>query len=74
MKKQLLVLATTFSLFASMASPVFAADDVPVKPVRKSVKGVCHPPTGLYYDKVKRYTPYENMAECVASGGTPAKK
>lgn len=38
-------------------------------PVRKSKHGVCHTPDSRYYQTLKHYKEFPNMAACVASGG-----
>ena len=43
-------------------------------PVKKSNTGICHPKGSTYYGQTKNFTPYQNMDECIKSGGRPPKK
>lgn len=43
-------------------------------PVKKSNTGICHPKGGTYYGQTKNFTPFQNMEECIKSGGRPPKK
>lgn len=37
--------------------------------IKKSRSGICHCPGGAYYDRTTRFTPYNTIDECLASGG-----
>ena len=54
-----------FALGFSLSLPVNAADP----PVKKNKNNICHPKGGTYYKKIKNYTPYKTMKECIKSGG-----
>lgn len=41
--------------------------------VKKSSSGICHPQGGQYYTRTKTYTPFNSIADCVASGGRVSK-
>ena len=65
--KELLFTAIVATIFAF---PVYAADP----PVKKSKSDICHPKGGRYYNQTKKYTAYQTMEKCIASGGRKAKK
>ena len=54
----------TFILFASVTSPTFAT-------VKLSKNGVCHDETSASFNKIKHFTTFNNLAECVNAGGKP---
>lgn len=41
--------------------------------VKKSGSGICHCPDGRFYDRTKRFTSFDTIKECLASGGRPPK-
>lgn len=49
----------------TLSLPVNAADP----PVKKNKNNICHPKRSPYYKKIKNYTPYKTMKECINSGG-----
>ena len=46
------------------ALPTLAADTV-----KKSRSNICHPPQSPHYEKVTRFTSFENVRACIESGG-----
>jgi|APCry1669189534_1035231.scaffolds.fasta_scaffold17185_2 hypothetical protein len=56
------------------ASSVVAAAPSNDKPIKKSKNGICHAATSKSYVKVKHYTPYASVDECIKSGGRLPKK
>lgn len=66
------VLALTLSL-SLLGFSLFASDSSN-PPVKKSNTGICHPKGGTYYGQTKNFTPFQNMEECIKSGGRPPKK
>lgn len=38
-------------------------------PVKMSENKICHAPGTTFYDKTKKYTPYNSLKECLAAGG-----
>ena len=55
-------------------SPVVATAPSNDKPIKKSKNGICHAATSKSYVKVKHYTPYASVDECIKSGGRLQKK
>ena len=43
-------------------------------PVKKSGSGICHCPGGSYYDRTTKFTPFQTIDECLASGGRHPKR
>ena len=60
----------TMSLFLGTGAVVSEALAV----TKKSSSGICHCPGGRYYDRTKRFTAYESIEECLASGGRHPKR
>ncbi len=69
----------SIALLAVCTLPVFAqgitlaANNAPGA-VKKTQKGVCHAPGGQHYARVKHFTGYKTMEECVRSGGKAVVK
>ena len=42
--------------------------------VKKSRSGLCHCPGGSFYNRTKRFTPFQTIKECLASGGREPKR
>jgi len=42
--------------------------------VKKSSTGICHEKGTTYYNETKNFTPYNSIADCLASGGRLPKK
>lgn len=36
---------------------------------KKSSSGLCHPPQGSWYERIKKYQPYDSVDACLDSGG-----
>jgi hypothetical protein len=52
---------------AAAPAAMVAADTPGV--IKKSQSGICHAPGTTYYAQTLRFTPYETLAACLASGG-----
>jgi hypothetical protein len=52
---------------AASPAAMMAADNPGV--IKKSQSGICHAPGTTYYAQTLRFTPYETLAACLASGG-----
>lgn len=37
--------------------------------IKKSSSGLCHPPQGSWYERIKKYQPYDSVDACLDSGG-----
>lgn len=66
--------ALTFTLALSLFVLNLVAADNTNPPVKKSKTGICHPQGGIYYEKTKHFTPFQNMDLCLKSGGRLPKK
>lgn len=53
-------------LLAGAGSAAVAVADPEVK---KSQSGVCHGQDSVHYEQTKKFTPYDSMEACKASGG-----
>lgn len=54
-------------IFPFMLVPlVFAANNTVIK---KTTSEICHSKNSSYYSRIKKYTPYLSLQECLASGG-----
>lgn len=42
--------------------------------VKKSKSGVCHCPSGQFYDRTSNYMAFDSIDACLASGGRPPKR
>jgi len=42
--------------------------------VKKSKSEICHDPSSRWYDRTKRFTPYDSVKDCLNSGGRLPKK
>ena len=56
--------ALIFTFALLFALPGFAAE-----PVKKSSSGICHSTESSYYERVKKFTLYDNVTDCLSSGG-----
>ena len=61
-----LTLITTLLL---LLSPFSYGDEI-----KKSHSGICHDSDSSYYTRVKNFTPYDSLEECLESGGRLPKK
>lgn len=41
--------------------------------VKKSQSGVCHGQDSVHYERTKKFTPYDSMEDCLASGGRESR-
>lgn len=41
--------------------------------VKKSQSGVCHGQDSVHYARTKKFTPYDSMDDCLASGGRESR-
>jgi len=57
-------------LLASGAADSVADADPEVK---KSESGVCHGQDSVHYQRTKKFTPYDSMEACLASGGRESR-
>lgn len=55
--------------FGFIASGTCADPDISEHVVKKSRSNYCHYQTSDFYNKTKRYTPYQTLGECLNSGG-----
>ncbi len=46
----------------------------PDQPVKKSRDGICYPPKDSNYSRVKDFTPFIKMTDCLKSGGQLPKR
>jgi hypothetical protein len=53
-----------------ISTSVFGQSDV----VKKSKSGICHTPSGHYYNRTKHFTPYKTLDDCLKSGGRLPRK
>lgn len=73
MNKFFCAFVLTFVTFNAMAADPKVSATGPA--VKKSASGMCHERNSRFYNKVKKFTPYDNLKACVDSGGQlPAKK
>ncbi len=42
--------------------------------VKLSNSGICHDASSRHYERVKNFTPYESMQQCLDAGGRAPKK
>ena len=42
--------------------------------VKLSTSGICHDASSRHYERVKNFTPYESMQQCLDNGGRAPKK
>ena len=42
--------------------------------VKLSSSGICHDASSRHYERVKNFTPYESMQQCLDAGGRAPKK
>jgi len=57
-------------LLASPADVAFADAQAEVK---KSQSGICHGQDSVHYERTEKFTAYDSMAECLASGGRESR-
>lgn len=57
-------------LLAAAAGGAVAAADPEVK---KSESGVCHAQDSVHYARTGKFTPYDSMEDCLASGGRESR-
>ena len=60
-----------FLLYFAAAWSTVQALEEPI--VKKSSSGTCHSKTSPYFDRTKKFSAYDSMAICVASGGKAYK-
>jgi hypothetical protein len=53
----------------ALESKVSSPDATPSGAVKKSRSGICHAPGTPYYAQTQRFTAYESVEACLASGG-----
>jgi hypothetical protein len=59
----------------ALVTQVMAADPPKDPTVKKSDAGICHDASSSSYGNTKKFTPFNNLEECVKSGGKlPAGK
>ena len=61
-----MAVAAIAGLLAGAAGDIASAAD---PEVRKSQSGVCHAQDSVHYERTKKFTPYDSMEDCLASGG-----
>ncbi len=61
-------------LVAVLAMPVGIASEATAQEVKKSKSGICHCPGGQYYNRTSKYTAFDTIDACLASGGRPPKR
>ena len=44
------------------------------QPIKKSNSGICHCPGGQYYERTSRYSAFDSIEACLASGGRHPKR
>jgi hypothetical protein len=45
-----------------------------VPAVKKSPAGICHQKGAIFYNNTKNFTSYDNLSDCINSGGRLPKK
>ena len=67
-------LASTLVAFALASAPLASWSQDEGVTVKMSKSGICHSASSRHYERVKNFTPYESMQQCLDGGGREPKK
>ncbi len=69
--KGLAVIAVALCLAGIVWSGTSHAAEPPA--VKKSDSGICHDDSSVHYERTQKFTPYDSMEACLASGGRESR-